>query len=411
MKRYLVWGLGKSGRSATGLLRSKGFEVFCGDDARGDRWEEFIDLVDAVVLSPGVPPSHPLWREALKRDIEVLGELELAWRFFRGRVIAVTGTDGKSTTVRLISLMTAYPEGGNAGTPLSDLVLKDYKGPAVIEVSSFQGKTLSTFRPSVGVFLNFSPDHLDWHPDLEDYLRSKYRIFLKQEETDLILVGPQEEVRKVSTRAERVRIPEDVRVEGGSVLFRGVELFRLEDIKLRGYHNLMNAVFASVVAHLEGVPTGRIRSVLSEFRGLPFRLELVGSFRGVEVYNDSKSTTPNSLKVALESFPDGSVVLIAGGKDKGASFEPLRDLVSRKAKAVVLIGEAKNRIREEWRGCTDIFLEDSLEDAVRRSLSLVRPGDFLLFSPGCSSFDMFSNYVERGEAFNRLVKDLVNYLT
>lgn len=410
MKRFLVWGLGKSGRSATELLRSKGFEVFCGDDARGDRWEEFIDSVDTVVLSPGIPPSHPLWREALKRDVEIIGELELAWRFFGGRAIAVTGTDGKSTTVRLISLMTSYPEGGNTGTPLSALILKGHRGPVVLEVSSFQGKTLSTFRPSVGIFLNFSPDHMDWHPDIEDYLKSKYRIFLRQEETDLIVVGPQEEVRRTPTRARKVRIPEDISIKGESVFFRGVELFKLCDLKLRGNHNLMNAVFASVVAYLEGVPPERIRSALSGFRGLPFRLEMVGRFRGVEIYNDSKSTTPNSLKAALESFPDGSVVLIAGGKDKGVSFEPLRDLVSKKAKAVVLIGEVRRRILEEWKGCTDIFLEDSLEGALRRSLSLTKPGDFLLFSPGCSSFDMFSSYVERGEAFNKLVKDLVNYL-
>jgi UDP-N-acetylmuramoylalanine--D-glutamate ligase len=409
MKRCLVWGLGRSGRSVADLLRSKGFEVFQGDDARGDRWEELLEAVDTVILSPGIPPSHPLWREALRRGLEVAGELEIAWRFFEGRVIAVTGTDGKSTTVRLISLMTSYPEGGNAGVPLSELILKGHRGPVVLEVSSFQGKTLSTFRPSLGVFLNFSPDHLDWHPDLRDYLESKYKIFSNQEEEDLILVNSlQKEVLNTPSRARRLKVPGEVCVKNGSVLFGGVELFRLRDLKLRGEHNLINAMFAGAVAYLEGVDPERIRSVVAGFRGLPFRLEFLGRFRGVEVYNDSKSTTPNSLRAALESFPDGSVVLIAGGRDKGSEFGHLGDLVSRKTKAVILIGEARYKILEEWRGCADIFLESSLEDAVRRSFSLASPGDFILFSPGCASFDMFSNYVERGEAFTKLVRDLVN---
>ncbi len=407
MKTFLVWGLGRSGRSAVKLLESRGFKVFSGDDARGDRWEEFVSSVDTVVLSPGIPPTHPLWREALRRDLEVIGEIEVAWRFFEGRVIAVTGTDGKSTTVRLISLMTSYPEGGNVGVPFSEIVLRDAKGTVVLEMSSFQGKTLSTFRPSVGVFLNFSPDHLDWHPDLEDYLRSKRRIFQNQTEEDLLILNAlQPEVLETPSSAKRIRVPGDVRVQGDRVLMEGEEIFRTSDLKIRGKHNLTNAVFASVVAYLEGVPTDRIREVLSEFRGLPFRLERVGNFGGVEVYNDSKSTTPNSLRSALDSFPDRSVVLIAGGKDKGADFGQLRDLVSKKTKAVILIGEARTKIREAWRGWAELFVADSLEDAVKKAFSLASPGDFLLFSPGCASFDMFSSYVERGEVFNRLV---VNY--
>ncbi len=404
METYLVWGLGRSGRSAVELLKSKGKRVLSGDDAKGDRWEEFIDSVDVVVLSPGIPPRHPLWREAVKKGKEVIGELELAWRFFKGRAIAVTGTDGKSTTVRLISLMTSYPEGGNTGVPLSELVLKGIEGTVVLEVSSFQGKTLSTFRPSVGVFLNFSEDHLDWHPNLEDYLKSKYKIFENQREGDfLVLSSLQREVLSTPSKARKIKIPEEVRFEGDSVLFEGEELFKVTDLKLRGKHNLMNAVFASVVARLEGVPTEKIREVLSSFEGLPHRLEKVCTLKGVEVFNDSKSTTPNSLKAALESFPDHSVVLIAGGKDKGADFGTLRETVSKKVKVAVLIGESKEKISEAWRDCTETVKANSLEEAVRRAVSSARPGDFILFSPGCSSFDMFSSYEERGEAFKRFV--------
>ena len=407
--RFLVWGLGKSGRAVAELLRSKGHEVLEGDDARNDRWEDYVDSVEAVVLSPGVPPRHPLWRYASEKGIEVLGELEIAWRFFRGRAIAVTGTDGKSTTVRLTSLMTSYPEAGNTGTPLSELVLKGFEGTVVLEVSSFQGRTLSTFRPSAGAFLNFHPDHLDWHPDITDYLQSKYRIFSNQNEEDVILVNSlQEETLKVPSRAMRFRVPGDVSVEGERVLFRGVELFRTTDVKLRGRHNLMNAVFSALLAYMEGVPPDRIREVVSSFRGLPHRLECIGRFGGVEVYDDSKSTTPNALKVALESFPDGSVILIAGGREKGVGFESVRETVMKKAKAVILIGEAKERISEALRGTCEVRKEDSLETAVMRAFSLASPGDFILFSPGCSSFDMFQNYVERGRAFRRAVRDVVN---
>ncbi len=411
MKTYLVWGLGKSGRSAIRLLQEKGYRVYAGDDAGGDRWEEFIDYVDTVVLSPGVPPRHPLWKEALRRDVEVIGELELAWRFFKGKAIAITGTDGKSTTTRLTCLMLSnkFPdvcEAGNAGTPLSEIVIKNPHSFAVVEVSSFQGKTLSTFRPTVGAFLNFSQDHLDWHPDMEDYLLSKHNIFRNQEEEDIFIeVLNQEEVLRTPTRARRVNLQREIEVKGGEVFFRGEKLFETTDLNLRGEHNLRNAITAGVMAKTMGVPTEYIRDTLQNFRGLPFRMELVATLGGVEVYNDSKSTTPNSLRSALDSFPDDSVVLIAGGKDKGVDFSPLRELVQRKVKFAFLIGETKDSMRTAFGGGSNIKTMTSLEEAVDEALGVAEPGDFVLFSPGCSSFDMFSGYVERGEVFNRLVRE------
>ncbi len=411
MKTYLVWGLGKSGRAAVELLRNKGYEVYSGDDARGDRWEEFLDSVDTVVLSPGIPPRHPLWKEALKKDIEVIGELELAWRFFKGRAIAITGTDGKSTTTRLTYLMLSkkFPrvyEAGNAGTPLSEVALKDPEALAVVEVSSFQGKTLSTFRPVAGAFLNFSQDHLDWHPDMEDYLFSKHNIFRRQKEENLFVeVLDQEEVLSTPTRARRISLKKEVEIREGDIIFRGEKLFETMDLSLRGEHNLRNAITAAVLARHFGVHTEDIRETLRSFRGLPFRMELVANFRGVEIYNDSKSTTPNSLKSALESFPDQSVILIAGGKDKGADFSPLRDLVEGKVKLALLIGETKDTMRTAFGGGSNIRTLNSLEEAVEEALRSAVPGDYILFSPGCSSFDMFSSYVERGEVFNRLIRE------
>jgi UDP-N-acetylmuramoylalanine--D-glutamate ligase len=401
MKKVLVWGLGKSGRSAVKLLESKGFEVFSGDDARGDRWEDLLPLVDTLVLSPGIPPSHPLWKKAQSLELEVIGELELAWRFFEGKVIAVTGTDGKSTTVSLIYEMLKSAglkarTAGNIGTPFSDVALNDPRSIAVVEVSSFQGKTLKTFRPSVGCFLNFHPDHLDWHPTLEDYLKSKQRIFINQREDDLFIAGSvQREVLSTPTRARKVLAPEEK---------IPLDFSRM---KLRGAHNLSNAKVASIAAMRFGVEPEAIQKVLEEFEGLPFRMEKVGTFRGAEIYNDSKSTTPNSLRAALESFPDRSVVLIAGGKDKGADFGFLRGTVRKKVKACFLIGEARFKIKESWDSSCEIFLSESLSEAVEKAARILGQGDFLLFSPGCSSFDMFENYVRRGEKFNEIVRNII----
>lgn len=397
MNKLLVWGLGKSGQAAVKLLESRGFEVFSGDDARGDRWEEFIEAVDTVVLSPGIPPHHPLWIEAERKGLEVIGELELAWRFFKGKVIAITGTDGKSTTTRLTYLMLRGKlgrvyEAGNMGTPFSEVVLRDPEATVVLEVSSFQGKTLKTFRPTIGAFLNFHEDHLDWHPDLADYLHSKYRIFSRQIERDLFIAGSdQREVVDTPTKARKLNFQE------------GLKLFNSSDLKLKGEHNLKNAAVAALIAHLFGASEEDIRKVLREFRGLPFRMELVLTFRGIEIYNDSKSTTPNALRAALSSFPQGSVILIAGGKDKGVDFGILTDVADR-VKLALLIGETKEKLSEFF-GKERSELCSSLEEAVDRALRVASPGDFILFSPGCSSFDMFTNYVERGNAFERLVRE------
>jgi UDP-N-acetylmuramoylalanine--D-glutamate ligase len=411
MKKVLVWGLGVSGRSAIELLKSKGIEVYWGDDKDKVDFREFLGVVDTVVLSPGIPPSHPLWMEARKKGIEVIGELELAWRFFEGRAIAITGTDGKSTTTRLTYLMLSsyfdnVEEGGNIGVPFSDIVLKNPKGLAVLEVSSFQGKTLNTFRPIGGAFLNFSPDHLDWHPTLEDYLHSKYNIFVRQTEEDFIVLNEfQKEVAETPTRAQRIFIGhKDAFIKDGKAYLFGEPLFELEKLKLFGLHNAYNLLFASAIAKRMGVPTENIREVAYTFRGLPHRLEYVGEIRGVKVYNDSKATTPHALQSALESMPDGKVILIAGGKDKGFNFEELLPLVKKKTKACLLIGEAKEKMAKAW---NEAYLCKGLEDAVEKAFELAKEGDIILFSPACASFDMFKDYKERGEIFKRLVLSYV----
>ena len=401
VKRVLVWGLGVSGRWALELLKKEGYETLAGDDARGDRWEDYINLVDTVVLSPGIKPRHPLWIEPLRKGIEVIGELELAFRFFKGKVIAVTGTDGKSTTVSMTHLILKESginavTCGNIGTPFSKVALENPNSVAVIEVSSFQGKTLKKFRPLIGAFLNFHPDHLDWHPTLEDYLSSKHRIFQNQKEDDLFIAGSlQKEVVNTPTSARKVLAPLTDLPFDPSIL------------KVKGKHNLENAKVSALIASAMGVEMESIKESLSKFRGLPFRMELVGKIRGVEIYNDSKSTTPNSLKSALESFPDSSVILIAGGKNKGTDFSHLKELVAKKVKHAILIGETKHLIKEAWDGSCEISLAEDLPSAVKKAWNIASGGNFILLSPGCSSFDMFESYIHRGQVFNRLVEDII----
>ncbi|MEN3029041.1 MAG: UDP-N-acetylmuramoyl-L-alanine--D-glutamate ligase [Aquificaceae bacterium] len=415
MRKVLLWGLGVSGRSALELLKAKGFEVYAGDDAEGKDFREYLPLVDLVVLSPGIPPSHPLWREAERRGVEVIGELEIAWRFFRGKAIAITGTDGKSTTTRLTYLILREyyantEEGGNIGTPFSQIVLKNPFSLAVLEVSSFQGKTLKTFKPHIGAFLNFSEDHLDWHPDLEDYLWSKRNIFARQEKEDFLLLNATDiRVRDTESRARRLFLlgeGSEGYIKSGKAYFMGKELFEVERLRIKGKHNWHNALFAGSIGVLLDVPIEVIREVLYRFEGLPYRMEYLGSFLGVDVYNDSKSTTPNALKSALESFEEGRVVLIAGGRDKGGNFEVLRELVKEKTRACILLGEAKERIARAWKGC-EVYLAESLESAVGRAFELTRPGDVILFSPACASFDMFRDYRDRGERFKETVFKVV----
>ncbi len=415
MKRVLVWGMGISGRSAVELLKSKGIEVLWGDDKEGTPWQEMIEGVDTVVLSPGVPPSHPLWRTAEGKGIEVIGELELAWRFFKGKAIAITGTDGKSTTTHLTHLILReafanVEEGGNIGIPFSTIIKENPNCMVVLEVSSFQGRTLKTFKPHVGAFLNFSQDHLDWHPDMDDYLKSKRNIFSRQTEEDLLILNrSQAEVKNTPSRARKIFFCDgcELRIYKGKGIYKDVELFDTDRLRIHGRHNYYNALVASAIAYSLGVDVDIIREVLYSFRGLPYRMELLGEFEGVKVYNDSKSTTPNALRSALESMPEGKVILIAGGKDKGLDFRELYPLVKEKVKLAVLIGEAKAKIGSSWKGATQTVYADSLEGAVERAFKEALRGDVILFSPGCASFDMFTDYKERGERFKRVVQDVV----
>ncbi|MCX8059976.1 MAG: UDP-N-acetylmuramoyl-L-alanine--D-glutamate ligase, partial [Aquificaceae bacterium] len=238
-----------------------------------------------------------------------------------------------------------------------------------------------------------------------DYLWSKQNIFSRQEEEDFILLNALNPwVRETKSKARRFLLLEEGShgyIRQGKAFFLGEELFSTDRLKIKGSHNLQNALFAGAMARLMDVPVEVIREVLYTFSGLPYRLEYLGNFGGVEVYNDSKATTVNALRSALESFEEGKVVLIAGGRDKGGDFEGVRELVKKKTKACILIGESKERIAKAWSGC-EVYLAGSLEEAVERAFKVASPGDVLLFSPACASFDMFRDYKERGEKFKEL---------
>lgn len=407
---YLVWGKGKSGLAAFSLLKAKGFEVYIGDDKEEPNlWRDVFEKIDTIVLSPGISPRHPIWQEAIKHNKELIGETELAYRFYKGKnIIAVTGTDGKSTTVHLIHTLIKYKEGGNFGTPFSEIILEDDTADVVLEISSFQGKTLKTFRPSVGVFLNFSEDHLDWHIDLEDYLQSKQNIFKNQKEEDLLILNAQKPVSDTPSMAKKVFFGDNapLRIINNSIYYESDKIFDIKSQKLKGKHNLYNIAIAVFIAFSKKIDMNIIQERLESFEPLPYRYTYLGNFNGVNVYNDSKSTTVNALLSALESTKSPAL-LIVGGIDKGGDFSKLK-LYKNKIKHVFIFGKDKNSIKDQIEEFLNVSLHDNLEDIILKAKNLANKNDTILFSPACASFDMFDSYKHRGDVFSALIKKHFN---
>ena len=453
-RKVLVVGLGRSGEAAARFLCGKGARVTCSDvRCREDLGEErvrrleqagcalrlgrqepgdFLDP-DLIVVSPGVPLTLPPLREALEAGVEVIGEMELAARFVDAPLVAVTGTNGKSTTVSLIDHLLAVAgvphwTGGNIGNPLTEYLLGG-RGPAgalpsprvfVLEVSSFQLETVHRFRPRIAVWTNLSPDHLDRYPDMESYAEAKARVFMNQTEQDTAVVpfeDPWLRDRRDRIRASVFQFGHGPGPDPGAWVENGDVRLRLEPggpeeryatgrFRLAGRHNLENLMMAVTVARLCGAPRGRIQEGLESFRGLAHRQEYVGEKGGVRYVNDSKATTVASVLCALEAL-EGPVLLLAGGKDKGGSYTPLRGALKDKVRALYLFGQAAGRMREELEGSCEIVMAGSLDEAVRRAGRRARPGDTVLLSPACSSFDMFRDYEERGDLYKQRVLEMV----
>jgi UDP-N-acetylmuramoylalanine--D-glutamate ligase len=383
---------------------------------------ELFSRFPLIIVSPGVPWNIEALSAASEKSATVIGEMELAFRMTTAPWAAVTGSNGKSTTVTLLDLMAREEglrvfTGGNLGTPVTTFV-NDDKPPDFIlaEVSSFQLETVQRFHPSIAAILNISPDHLDRHAGIEDYVAAKLRIFSQMDMSDWAVINDDDQWLSEVTEGLAVKrfpfsrkhvLKQGAFVKEGWVVVsdHGEEhkVASTNALALAGTHNLENALAAAAIAWRMGIGPGSIARVLQSFTGLEHRMELLGYFRGVPVYNDSKGTNVGATIRSLDGLGN-DVILILGGKDKGTSYEPLEAVVRKKVSHLVLLGEAASRMEEAFRDAADIVVVDSLDEAVRVAVQRARPGSEILFSPACSSFDMFSGFEERGRVFKEAAR-------
>jgi UDP-N-acetylmuramoylalanine--D-glutamate ligase len=439
-QKIAVLGFGSSGEAAARLLAEEGAMTTILDSADLKKLRLKIEKItplgisvlagldadrdsrkyDRGILSPGIDPAAPLVQNFLRKRIEMIGELELSWELCKCPVVAITGTNGKTTTTELVARM--LNEGGvktlaagNIGPAFAAVVKKSADLEVMtLEVSSFQLEEIRTFRPHIAVWLNFTPDHLDRYKSMEDYKRAKLRIFENQTIEDFAIVNLADMPAVVDPAKVRARVISfsavreggDFELREGVIQFRGEPVLAMDRTMLRGVHNAENLMAALAVGYLMGLSFETMAEPLSTYAPLPHRCELVGTVDGVDFVNDSKATNIDALEKALisETRP---MVLIAGGKDKGFEFGSITDLVGKKVHHAVLIGEMAGRIAALWGKRLPCERAKTLEDAVRRSRAHARPGDVVLFSPGTSSFDMFKNYADRGDQFRKIIQSLV----
>lgn len=443
-KKVLVVGLGKSGIAASRLLLREGAIVTATDsrsfealpeEAKGlvnqgvrieagiHNNETFLSS-ELIVLSPGVPAEIPQIRDAKSNGISIIGEAELAYQFLTAPLIAVTGSNGKSTTTTLIGeIIKAKGDsvfvGGNLGTPLSEYVLSGNKNSCIVaELSSFQLETIEAFRPHIAVLLNISPDHLDRYHSMKEYEDAKFRIFENQDNSDFSIINSDEPWSngfnkrtkgKVVAFSRKIKVENGIYVENGKVVssienHAGV-ICDVSGIAIKGVHNLENAMAAVAAALLLGFSPEVIAHTLKGFKGLEHRLEFVREVNGVRYINDSKGTNVGAVMKSIEGFSE-PVLLIAGGRDKGSDFTPLRPLIKDKVKKLILIGEAREKIKSALEQITETVYADSLEEAVDIAMRGAEKGDVVLLSPACASFDMFKNFEDRGRQFKEIVRKI-----
>jgi len=404
--------------AAAAQLRAAGVELELG----GHREETFV-AQDLIIQSPGVPAELPQLHAAREQGIAVWSEIELAWRFLRGRLVAITGSNGKTTTTALIGHILATAGvpalvGGNIGTPLISLVELSSEGTwSVAEVSSFQLETIAAFRPDISVWLNLTPDHLDRHASLQLYGQAKARIFENQREADAAIVNADdaETARYAPTgpqvywfsRQKRVACGMYVRDE--QLVFRreghDVVLLDRADIGLRGEHNVENVLAGAAAAYLAGAAPSAIAEGVRTFAGVEHRLEFVAEIDGVAYYNDSKATNVDATLKAIDAFA-GKLLIILGGKDKGGDFTALCEPLRRHGKLALTIGKAAEKIAGQIAGAVPIEAAGTMDRAVQIAAQHARPGDTVLLAPGCASFDQFDNFEHRGRVFKQLVRSL-----
>jgi UDP-N-acetylmuramoylalanine--D-glutamate ligase len=447
-KRVLVVGLGKSGKSAALFLRDRGARVTVSDVRSAEALaSEIPALLDAgimvetgghglltfrrqdlIVVSPGVPYDTPELKQVRAFGLPIIGELELASRFLQGQIVAITGSNGKTTTTALLGKIFAdfgLPTlvGGNIGTPVIDLIPQSTpQTVSVLEVSSFQLETVEQFRPHIAVVLNITQDHLDRHGTFENYAAMKARITAQQTPDDFFVLNAEDKPTQMlaaRTKAQvfwfsgRRAIKQGAFVHGESIVFLPREgakpepVMPLAEIPLKGAHNVENVLAAVCAARLGGVSAESIRASVAGFKAVEHRLEFVATVRGVAFYNDSKATNVDATKKALEAFP-GGVHLILGGKDKNSDYTELADLLRARVKTVYTIGSAAEKIERHLAGVVKIVSAGTLDAAVHKAAQSAVPGDVVLLAPACSSFDQFTSYEHRGRVFKELVQGLAS---
>jgi UDP-N-acetylmuramoylalanine--D-glutamate ligase len=451
-KRVLVVGLGKSGVASALFLKARGARVTVSDTKSGDELRNEIPVLldhgitvetgghgdrtfqgqDLIVVSPGVPVDAPKLVQARALAQSVIGEIELAAQFLPGPIIAITGSNGKTTTTTLTGeIITAggFPAlvGGNIGTPAVSLAERATPETAIVlEVSSFQLETIRTFRPKIAVVLNVTPDHLDRHRTFEAYTDAKARIFENQQASDFAVLNADDPTcvamasrtqAQIFWFSRQKEVERGAWVRDGSIVFRDDankagaqrQIMLASEIPLKGAHNLENVLAAVCAGALMGCAPAKIRQAVCDFKAVEHRLEFVATINAVDYYNDSKATNVDATIKALESFP-ANIHLILGGKDKGSDYSVLNDLLRQRVKRVYTIGAAAAKIESQIvsakNGGPETVHAETLENAIRKSHAVAQPGDVVLLAPACASFDQFKNYEQRGQIFKEIVRSL-----
>jgi UDP-N-acetylmuramoylalanine--D-glutamate ligase len=444
-KKVLVVGLGKSGLAAALFLRRRGAQVTVSDIRSAEALAKDIPALleqginveagghglltfrrqDLIVVSPGVPLDTPELVQTRNFGRPIIGELELAARFLRGKILAVTGSNGKTTTTSLLGEIlekAGFPTqvGGNIGVPVVALI-EDSSDETwnVLEVSSFQLESTEQFHPNIAIILNITPDHLDRHGSFENYALAKERIFAEQDQNDCCVLNADNVRAAASARRSKARVywfslehvvDQGAWVDGGAIQFRSSPdsatetVMPLGSIPLKGEHNVENVLAAVCAARLAGASIESIRKAVEEFKAVEHRLEYVSTINGVEVYNDSKATNVDATAKAIAAFP-GNIHLILGGKDKNSDYGTLSDLLRSRVKAIYTIGSAAAKIESQLRGVVAIHSCETMDKAIAAISAAAHPGDIVLLAPACSSFDQFESYEHRGRVFKELVNE------
>jgi UDP-N-acetylmuramoylalanine--D-glutamate ligase len=443
-KKISVIGAARSGVAVAKLLRIEGAQVFVSEKSSREKLQSEAQALSELgiahefgghssqaydcslmVLSPGVPSDAPVVIEARTRGIEVVSEVEVASWFCRSPIVAITGSNGKTTTTTLIGRILGdakkkHTVAGNIGTAFSSVVLDlASTDTAVLEISSFQLDHCETFRPRISAILNITQNHMDrYEHSMAKYAESKARIFMNQTGDDVLIYDTDDEwTSKIAQKARCRRIPFSIRTMLGEGAFvEGKDLvtildgkrnaiINVDEISIKGPHNLYNAMTAAMVGQLSGIGTASIRATLKNFKGVEHRQEFVREVNGVRYYNDSKATSVEAVWYALQAF-DRPIVLMLGGRDKGNDYSRIADLVRSNVRAIVAMGESADKVEKAFSGVKPMRRANSIDEAVLAAQGLAKQGDVVLLSPACASFDWFENYEQRGKVFKELVKNL-----